>query len=131
MAKNLRILFQSMYNKLLIISLGLLLCGAVHAQGSDGGQEKSAFSTTLQDNKIDIYPNPAVEYLIVQITNSTLDKMEFEMHSIIGNQMTIKAQDLGNGRFRIPVESFATGYYFLIVKDENARFKRAFKFLKD
>lgn len=120
-----------MHNKLLIISLGLLLCGAAHAQGSSYGQEKSAFTSTLQENKIDIYPNPAVEYLIVQISNSTLDKMEFEMHSIIGNQMTFKAQDLGEGRFRIPVDNFATGYYFLIVKDENARFKRAFKFLKD
>ena len=131
MAKKLRILFQSMNNKLLIISLGLLLCGAAQAQGPDNGQEKSAFQSTLQENKIDIYPNPAVEYLIVQISNSSLTKMEFEMHSIIGNQMTIKAQDLGNGRFRIPVDNFATGYYFLIVKDENARFKRAFKFLKD
>ena len=131
MAKKLRILYQSMYNKLLIISLGLLLCGAAQAQGSANGHEKGAFQSTLQDNKIDIYPNPAVEYLIVQIKNSTLSNMEFEMHSIIGNQMTIKALDLGEGRYRIPVDNFATGYYFLIVKDENARFKRAFKFLKD
>jgi hypothetical protein len=131
MAKNLRILLQSMHTKLLIISLGLLLCGAVQAQESSSAHEKNRFSTTLQDNKIDIYPNPAVEYLIVQIANSTLTKTEFEMHSIIGNQMTIKVQDLGQGRYRIPVENFATGYYFLIVKDEEARFKRAFKFLKD
>ena len=131
MAKNLRILYQSMHNKLLIISLGLLLCGAAHAQESTNGQEKNSFGSSLQDNRIDIYPNPAVEYLIVQITNSTLENMTFDMHSIIGKQMTIKAQELGQGKYRIPVENFATGYYFLIIKDENARFKRAFKFLKD
>lgn len=130
MAKNLRILYQSMHTKLLIISLGLLLCGAAQAQQGANGHDKT-LSATLQDNKIEIYPNPAVEYLIVQISNSTLENMQFEMHSIIGNQMTIKAQDLGQGRYRIPVDNFATGYYFLIVKDENARFKRAFKFLKD
>jgi hypothetical protein len=120
-----------MHTKLLIISLGLLLCGAVQAQESANGQERSAFSSTLQTNKIDIYPNPAVEYLIVQVANSTLENTEFEMHSIIGNQMSIKAQDLGQGRYRIPVENFATGYYFLIVKDDKARFKKAFKFLKN
>jgi len=131
MAKYLRILYSSMHTKLLTISLALLLCGVVYAQESSNPREKSPFTQGLQNTKIEIYPNPAVDYLIVQVTNSTMQKAEFEMHSIIGNQMSIQVQDLGNGRYRIPVDQLAKGYYFLILKDESTRFKRAFKFLKD
>jgi hypothetical protein len=120
-----------MHTKLLTISLALLLVGGAYAQESGNPQEKNSFAQNLQNNKIDIYPNPAVDYLIVQVVNSTLEKTQFEMHSIIGNQMTIQVQDLGNGKYRIPVDNLSTGYYFLIIKDESTRFKRAFKFLKD
>jgi len=131
MAKNLRILYSSMHTKLLTISLALVLSGAVYAQDSSMSAEKNPFAQNLQENKIDIYPNPAVEYLIIQVSNSRLEKAQFEMHTLIGNQLSIQVEDLGNGKYRIPVENFSTGYYFLIVKDEATRFKRAFKFLKD
>jgi hypothetical protein len=121
-----------MHNKIIILSLAVALCGACLAQGPEGASDASAFSgDILQENVIDIYPNPAVRYLTVNIQNSTLENTEFELHSIIGNQMTISVQDLGQGKYRIPVENLATGYYFLVVKDEETRFKRAYKFLKD
>ncbi len=121
-----------MHNKLTILALMLALAGGVYAQNEDSGAEPAPFSIrSLQKNVIDIYPNPAVRFLIVNVENSTMKKTEFELHSIIGNKMTIKVQDLGKGKFRIPVEHFATGYYFLVVKDEETRFKRAYKFLKD
>jgi len=101
------------------------------AQSASGDTKDDIFNTLDQENKIDIYPNPAVEYLIVQISSSDLENAEFEMHSIIGNKMNIDVRELGNGKYRIPVESFSTGYYFLVVKDEETRFKKAYKFLKD
>lgn len=131
MAKFLRILSLSMYTKLLTISFTLLFATVAYGQEVGNPQDKNPFEQGQQINKIDIYPNPAVEYLIVQVSNSRMQKVEFEMHSIIGNLMTVQVQDMGDGRYRIPVESLATGYYFLIVKDEASRFKKAFKFLKD
>lgn len=107
-----------------------LLTISVSAQEVDE-VEKNPFAEVLQENKIEIYPNPAVEHLTVQITNSTFEDVEFELHSIIGNQMTIRVQDLGSGKYKIPVDGFSTGYYFLIITDEKARFKKAYKFLKD
>lgn len=120
-----------MNNKLIISAFCLIL--AISAFGQDSNEQAvgSAFAGISQENKIDIYPNPAVEFLVVQVSNSTLENIEFELHSIIGNQMSINIQDLGQGKFRIPVDNFATGYYFLVVKDEKMRFKRAYKFLKD
>ncbi len=81
-------------------------------------------------NKIEVYPNPAVEYLVIEIQNSELVDTEFEMHSIIGNEIKIEPEEIGQDVFRIPVKNFSTGYYFLVVKDEITRYKKAFKFLK-
>lgn len=82
-------------------------------------------------NKIELYPNPAVEYVVVNIQQSTLKNTEFELHSIIGNEIQIFPEELGSGKFKIPLKDFASGYYFLVVKDEVSRFKQAYKFLKN
>ena len=120
-----------MHNKLTILALTLVLCGTSYAQNAEILSQPSFESGIFEENIIDIYPNPAVRFLIVNIENSTMENSKFELHSIIGNQMTINIQDLGQGKYRIPVEHFATGYYFLVVKDEKTRFKRAYKFLKN
>jgi len=121
-----------MHNKLIILAFTLVLSGVAYSQSTEVVSNQPSFSSEIiQKNVIEIYPNPAVRFLIVNVKNSTLENTEFEMHSIIGNRMTIKVQDLGQGKYRIPVEHFATGYYFLVVKDEESRFKRAYKFLKD
>lgn len=110
-----------MRNKLIIWSLALAFSFSAAAQGSyqDG-----------KDVDISIYPNPAVEFIMVQVSGE-LKNAEFELNSMIGNKLFIKPQDAGYGKYKIPVKELATGYYFLIVKDEGARFRKAFKFLKN
>ena len=109
-----------MCNKLIILSFACILGFTSFAQDKLGDE---------QDTKISIYPNPAVEFLVVQIEGDTKNA-EFELNSMIGNKLQIKPEDVGNGKYKIPVKELATGYYFLIVKDEERRFKKAFKFLK-
>ena len=81
-------------------------------------------------NTIELFPNPVEDYLHVKIVNSELSDVKFEMHSIIGNVIDIETEQIGSDDFRIPVETFASGYYFLVVKDDGTRFSKAFKFLK-
>jgi len=81
-------------------------------------------------NQIDIYPNPSVNFLVIEIKNSELERVEFEMRSIIGNKVNIIPEEIGRNKYRINVKHFSTGYYFLVVKDEFTRFKEAHKFLK-
>ena len=52
------------------------------------------------------------------------------MHSIIGNNVSIFPEEIGRDKFKIDVKQFATGYYFLVIKDDVNRFKEARKFLK-
>ncbi len=120
-----------------ILSLLILLSITWSASGQDQSSSNlQAENPILQQasidikNQIEVYPNPAVEFLIVEIQNSDLVDTEFEMHSLIGNQVTIDPEEIGYNLYRIPVKNFATGYYFLVVKDEISRYKKAFKFLK-
>lgn len=109
-----------MRNKLIILSFACLLGFSSFSQ--DGLKDDD-------QTKISIYPNPAVEFLVVQI-DGDIDDPEFELNSMIGNKLTIKPEEVGIGKYKIQVKDLATGYYFLVVKDEEKRFKKAFKFLK-
>ncbi|MEQ9303608.1 MAG: T9SS type A sorting domain-containing protein [Marinoscillum sp.] len=109
-----------MRNKLIILTFALAISGACLAQGG---------SELPQEAKISIYPNPAVEFIVVQV-DGEFSNAEFELNSMIGNKLQIKPEEVGIGKYKIQVKDLATGYYFLIVKDEEKRFKKAYKFLK-
>ncbi|MEP1094475.1 MAG: T9SS type A sorting domain-containing protein [Cyclobacteriaceae bacterium] len=111
-----------MRNKLIILSFAIAL--SFTALGQDTGNDLS------QEAKISVYPNPAVEYIVVEF-DSSLKDATFELNSMIGNKMTIQPEELGFGKYRISVKDFATGYYFLIVQDKVARVKEAVRFLKN
>ena len=110
-----------MRNKLIILTFAAFASFSAYAQ--------SSFEGTNQDAKVSIYPNPAVDVLMVQI-DGDISNTTFELNSMIGNKVIIRPEETGNGRYKIPVKDLATGYYFLIIKDEEKRFKKAFKFLK-
>ncbi|MFZ9045018.1 MAG: T9SS type A sorting domain-containing protein [Cyclobacteriaceae bacterium] len=80
--------------------------------------------------KVDIYPNPATDYLTVELSEVNAGNVEFELRSMIGTTIRISPEKIGYNQYRIPLKEYATGYYFLIVQDERIRFKKAFKFLK-
>ncbi|MEQ8337825.1 MAG: T9SS type A sorting domain-containing protein [Cyclobacteriaceae bacterium] len=123
-----------MHNKLIIATFGLFFAVSGLAQTDNGESVNPEINFTNQslaaENKIEVYPNPAVEFIIVEVSNSSLENVEFEMHSIIGNKIEISSENLSQDKYRIPVKDLASGYYFLVVKDEISRFKKAYKFLK-
>lgn len=123
-----------MHNKLIIATFGLLLAFGGLAQTDNGESVNPEINFSNQslaaENRIEVYPNPAVEFIIIELSNSSLENVEFEMHSIIGNKIEISSENLSHNKYRIPVKDLASGYYFLVVKDELSRFKKAYKFLK-
>jgi len=112
-----------MRNKLIILSFALITGYGGFSQdfGSSFGEQ--------QESQISVYPNPAVEFIIVQLDDD-LKNAKFELNSMIGNKLLIEPEEVGYGKYKIPVKELSTGYYFLIVKNEEKRFKKAFKFLK-
>ncbi|PIB36455.1 hypothetical protein BFP72_14145 [Reichenbachiella sp. 5M10] len=123
------------------VILGLILSSVVfvsRGQSTDSAPVYASNSETglyqepvLQlDNQIDIYPNPSVEFVIINIKNSTLRDVSFQLHSVIGNTVTVEAEKIAKDRFKIDLRTFSSGYYFLIIEDELSQFKQAHKFLK-
>jgi hypothetical protein len=80
--------------------------------------------------KVDIYPNPATDYLTVELSDANVQNVRFELRSMIGTTIRISPEKIGFNQYRIPLKEYATGYYFLIVQDDRVRFKKAYKFLK-
>jgi hypothetical protein len=122
--------FAEQIMKKLLLVLGLL----IFALGgyAQSGQDFVSFGDELlvQKNKIEIFPNPSVDYLNVHIKNSELSKTELIIHSIIGNQYTIEVEKVGTEEYRIDVQDLPKGYYLLSIKDATSNFSKTFKFLK-
>ncbi|MDQ3393287.1 MAG: T9SS type A sorting domain-containing protein [Bacteroidota bacterium] len=81
-------------------------------------------------NLVEIYPNPTVDFLHVEIKESELVNVGFEMYNIIGNNIKVSYEQIGQSLYKIPVKDLANGYYMLIVKDDETRYRKAFKFMK-
>lgn len=115
---------------IIIILPAQLVLGQEMMQGSVQNEVALQQQDIPTANKIEIYPNPAIEYLIVEIYQSDLVNTEFELHSLIGNEVAVEPEEIGMNKFRFNVKELSTGYYFLVVKDEVTRYKKAYKFLK-
>lgn len=79
---------------------------------------------------IEIFPNPASEYININLSDTKLHNVSFELFDIIGNKINVEAQEMKSDVYRIPVEKLHMGYYVLIVSDSYGRYKKAFKFSK-
>ncbi|NJN24700.1 MAG: T9SS type A sorting domain-containing protein [Cyclobacteriaceae bacterium] len=79
---------------------------------------------------VELYPNPAVDHLIVHLKNSHLKHVEVEMYNIIGNKLKFEWDEINPNKFKISVKDLHSGYYLIIIKDEVARYNKAFKFRK-
>ncbi len=132
MRKNLRILkLLLMRNKLIISTFLIFALSFSVANGQDFTETKLANSNISLKPEVSFYPNPAIDFLIVEVSSDQLEDTKFEMHSIIGNEMKIEPEKIAEGRYRIKVKDFAPGYYFLVVKNDKTHFSNAYKFLKN
>lgn len=125
---------------LFLIAISLLIGTGVQAQVRSGSGTPSyntpkefAFSgDRVIDPRSDVklFPNPAVEYLIVEINSQDLSSVSFELNNIIGNNFEIRSEPMGNNRYKIYVKDLRPGYYFITLKDGNSSYKRTYRFLK-
>lgn len=79
---------------------------------------------------VELYPNPAIDFLNITLKNSQLKNVEFEVYNIIGNKMNFEMDAINSNNFKINVKEFNSGYYLLILKDPISRYNKAFKFRK-
>ena len=79
---------------------------------------------------VEVYPNPAIDFLNIDVNSKELVQVEFEVYDIIGNTISVSAEKLTASKYRVPVSDLHSGYYMLIVRDPYSRYRQIFKFGK-
>ena len=113
---------------LIMLIQSYLLQARIPAMGAQIGVQALPNNSNVM-NIIGIYPNPAVDYIIIEIKKSQLQNARFILTSMIGNKIEVTPETLGDGKFRIDLMGFPTGFYFLVIQDDISQFKKALRFL--
>lgn len=79
---------------------------------------------------VQIYPNPATEFLHIKLEQVPADKVVLTLHNIIGNEMEIETEVISEYELRVRVKDLASGYYLLAIRDEGSNFRGTYKILK-
>ena len=79
---------------------------------------------------VDLYPNPAEDYINVILKNSKLKNVQIEMYNVIGNRLDFDVDKSNSNTYKLNVKELHAGYYLLIIKDPVSRFNKAYKFRK-
>ena len=95
------------------------------------GENNDLIQRSLElEQTIEVYPNPAVDFLNIDVKGEELVRVDFEVYDIIGNSIEVSPERLSNNKYRVPVSDLHSGYYMLIVKDPYSRYRQIFKFGK-
>lgn len=108
---------------------GLLLLTSVSTFAQSNGELYGAEFVDISAS-IRLYPNPAPEYVYVQLGMLKADKVKLTIHTVIGNETSPEIDKIDDHQVRIRVKDMASGYYFLTIKDDDTRFRATYKFLK-
>lgn len=111
---------------LLIVVFGL----AVQLGYAQQGQPEELLAQGDLSKNVHIFPNPAVDFVHVKLTELPAEKVKLTLHNIIGNKMDIETEVVDDHELRVRVKDLASGYYLLAIKDENSQSFGIFKFVK-
>lgn len=101
------------------------LIGYGQSEGSSVYQEAS-----FTDRLVEMYPNPASDYLTVKLPTPNASSVQLAMHSVIGNALNIEKEQISDYEVRLRVKDLPSGYYFLSIKEESSGLKAFYKFFK-
>jgi len=112
-----------------LVSMVLLLSAfqLAMAQSLPEGSVSAEINLT---KSVQLFPNPATEFVDVKLDHFPAGKVSLTVHNIIGNKQEVETEILDEHLIRVKVKDLASGYYLLAVKDEESKFRGTYKFLK-
>lgn len=75
-----------------------------------------------------LYPNPAIDFIHVEIEHVDVTDVRVSLHNIIGNEILADKEIVNSNTIRVGLKNLPAGYYLLVLKDDKA-LKAAYKFL--
>ncbi len=85
---------------------------------------------TTPEKAVNIYPNPATEWVDIEFRELPAEKVQLVVHNIIGNPIEVEKEIKSEHIIRVHVKELAAGYYLIAIKDDESQFKGTYKFLK-
>lgn len=121
-----------MFLRAFLMFLGVLAgIGAFSQDQGRAGSNLSYGSENSDPGKdIQLFPNPAPDWLHVKLGSLEASNVELSVHNIIGNELHPEVETIDDHEMRVYVKEMSPGYYFLTVKDQNSKFRGIYKFLK-
>ncbi len=116
--------------KIIFISAILVMVGFVAKAQTDRAYPSFSSEDLVIENKIQIYPNPSIDFLKITIEKSTLVDPKIVIHSIIGSKLEVYTEKMSANEFKVDVKNLPAGYYLVAVKDASTGFSETYKFLK-
>lgn len=114
--------------KISIFSLFLAISFSGYSQSSSSS---SFYAESVPVEKlVQMYPNPATDYLTIKLQTPNAATMNLAVHSVIGNILELEREVIDDYEVRIRVKDLPSGYYFLSIKEDNSGLKASYKFLK-
>lgn len=114
----------------LLYSLMFLVGTSIVAMGQF--KEDFAFHNQYTDpiKSVQVYPNPAIEFVNVKFEAPIANKVRISVHNVIGNMMELETETISEYEIRIKVKDLSMGYYLISIKDGLANTGNTLKFLK-
>lgn len=80
--------------------------------------------------KVEVFPNPATNFLTVDLSKLSLEEPKIEIRNIIGSKMVAHTEDLGQKQYRVDIQDYPRGYYLVLVRDDKSKFQQTVRFSK-
>jgi hypothetical protein len=106
---------------ILALMTGQICYGQVHDE---------SFRTGEPVKFVEVYPNPAIDFLTIKFENPIAKTSKLAFHSIIGNSIELEQEVVDEFEIRVKVKELPIGYYIIMVNDPISSERGIYKFLK-
>ena len=79
---------------------------------------------------VQIYPNPATDYLTVKFESPVAKTSKLVFHSIIGSSIEVEQEAIDDFEIRAKVKDLPVGYYIIAIHEPQNNLRSIYKFLK-
>ena len=111
--------------KTTLLSLLVLIASQAFAQNHD-----EAFRSNDPTKTVQVYPNPASDYLTLKFEAPIAKAVKLHFHSIIGTPLELEHEAIDEYEIKVKVKDLATGYYIIGLQDAQSGSRAIHKFLK-
>jgi hypothetical protein len=105
----------------IVLITGQVCFGQVHEESLRTGDPVKS---------VQVYPNPAVDYLTIKFEAPIAKSSKLAFHSIIGSSLELEQEVIDEFEIRVKVKDLPIGYYVVAIHDPQNNSRAIYKFLK-